>query len=90
MSWRTVVITKICKLDYKMGYMVVRSEDTNRILLDEISVLLIENTAVSITGCLLSELTERMKINVSTGNSEKCLSKTGLSCCRNLYTAEWH
>lgn len=63
MSWRTVVITKICKLDYKMGYMVVRSEDTNRILLDEISVLLIENTAVSITGCLLSELTER-KIKV--------------------------
>lgn len=29
MSWRTVVITKICKPDYKMGYMVVRSEDTN-------------------------------------------------------------
>lgn len=63
MSWRTVVITKICKLDYKMGYMVVRSEDTNCILLDEISVLLIENTAVSITGCLLSKLTER-KIKV--------------------------
>lgn len=63
MSWRTVVITNICKLDYKMGYMVVRSEDTKRILLDEISVLIIENTAISITGCLLAELTAR-KIKV--------------------------
>lgn len=59
MSWRTVVITKTCKLDYKMGYMVVRSEDTKRILLDEISILIIENTAISITGCLLAELTAR-------------------------------
>lgn len=63
MSWRTVVITKICKLDYKMGYMVIRSEDTKRVLLDEISVLIIENTAISITGCLLAELTAR-KIKV--------------------------
>lgn len=63
MSWRTVVITKICKLDYKMGYMVVRSEDNKRILLDEISVLIIENTAISITGCLIAELTAR-KIKV--------------------------
>lgn len=59
MSWRTVIITKTCKLDYKMGYMVVRSEDTKRILLDEISILIIENTAISITGCLLAELTAR-------------------------------
>lgn len=59
MSWRTVVITKTCKLDYKMGYMVVRSEDIKRILLDEISILMIENTAISITGCLLAELTAR-------------------------------
>lgn len=63
MSWRTVVITKICKLDHKMGYMVIRSEDIKRILLDEISVLVIENTAISITGCLLAELTSR-KIKV--------------------------
>lgn len=59
MSWRTVVITKICKPDYKMGYMVIRAEDTKRILPDEISVLIVENTAISITGCLLAELTAK-------------------------------
>lgn len=59
MSWRTVVITNRCKLDYKMGYMVVRSEETKRIFLDEIAVLLIENPAVSLTGCLLEALVEK-------------------------------
>lgn len=54
MSWRTVVISKRAKLDMKIGYLVVRSEEkTHRINLDEISVLIIENTAVSITGCLV-------------------------------------
>ena len=54
MSWRIVVISKRCKLDLKMGYMVVRSEETKRIYLDEISMVIIENIAVSITGCLLA------------------------------------
>lgn len=59
MSWRTVVISSRCKLDTKMGYMVIRGEETRRIFLDEIAVLLIENPAVSLTGCLLEALTER-------------------------------
>lgn len=63
MSWRTIVISNRAKLDLKMGYMVVRSEDTKRVLLDEISIIIIENTAVSLTGCLISELTRR-KIKV--------------------------
>ena len=63
MSWRTVVITSRCKLDYKMGFMVVRAEETKKIFLDEIAILLIENPAVSLTGCLLEALTER-KIRV--------------------------
>ena len=53
MSWRTVVITSRCKLDYKMGFMVVRAEETKKIFLDEIAILLIENPAVALTGCLL-------------------------------------
>lgn len=56
MSWRTVVISNRCKLDLSMGYMVVRNEETTRILIDEIAILMIENPAVSMTGCLLSEL----------------------------------
>lgn len=63
MSWRTVVISSRCKLDLKMGYMVVRGEEVSRIYLDEIAILLIENPAVAMTGCLLSELVER-KIKV--------------------------
>ncbi|NLD86929.1 MAG: type II CRISPR-associated endonuclease Cas1 [Clostridiales bacterium] len=59
MSWRTVVITNRVKLDCKMGSMVIRGEDTKRINLDEIAILLIENPAVSLTGCLLEALTER-------------------------------
>ena len=57
MSWRTVVISKRAKLDMKTGYLVVSSEEeTHRINLDEISVLIIDNTAVSITGCLVTVL----------------------------------
>lgn len=59
MSWRTVVISKRCKLDLNMNYLVVRGEDTKRILLDEIAILIIENNAISITGCLLSALMEK-------------------------------
>lgn len=63
MSWREVVISKRCKLDYSMNYMVIRDEDTKRILLDEIALLIIENNAVSLTGCLLSALVNK-KIKV--------------------------
>ncbi|MBQ8177712.1 MAG: type II CRISPR-associated endonuclease Cas1 [Clostridia bacterium] len=63
MSWRTVIINSRCKLDYKLGFMVVRAEETKRVYLDEIAVLLIENPAVSLTGCLLEALIEK-KIKV--------------------------
>lgn len=59
MSWRTVIISNRCKLDYKMGFMVVRGEETKRVFLDEMAILLIENSAVSLTGCLLEALTEK-------------------------------
>lgn len=63
MSWRVVIIENQAKLDYKMGYMVVRGLETKRVLLDEIAVLLIENPAVSMTGILIGALTEK-KIKV--------------------------
>lgn len=59
MSWRSVVISSKCKLDLSMNYMVVRGEETQRIFLEEIAILIIENNAVSLTGCLLSALIER-------------------------------
>lgn len=59
MSWRIVVISKRAKLDYQLGYMVVRNEEVTKIHLGEISTVLIESTAVSITNSLLAELTKR-------------------------------
>lgn len=59
MSWRTVIISNQAKLDYKMGLMVVRGEETKRILLDEIAILVIENPAVSLTGCLIEALIDK-------------------------------
>lgn len=63
MSWRTVVVSSSAKLDYQMGYLVVRKDTTSKIHLSEINTVLIESTAVSITGALLSELTKK-KIKV--------------------------
>lgn len=63
MSFRTVVIANRCKLDYKMNYLEVRKEDTKRILLDDIHTIIIENPAVSLTGCLIEALMEK-KIKV--------------------------
>lgn len=59
MSWRTIIITKRSKLDLSLGYMVVRSDETVKIVLSEIDILIIESTAVSITTSLLCELTKR-------------------------------
>ncbi len=59
MSWRTVIISNQSKLDFKMGYLVVRGEETKRVLVDEIAILLIENPAVSLTGCLVEALMEK-------------------------------
>lgn len=59
MSWRTVVISNSAKLDYKMGYMLVRQKEIVKIHISEIALLLIESTAVSITASLLAELTKQ-------------------------------
>ena len=56
------MISSRCKLDTKMGYMVVRGEEVRRIFLDEIAIVIIENPAVAMTGCLLSELMEPFRI----------------------------
>jgi CRISPR-associated endonuclease Cas1 subtype II len=56
MSWRTVIISQNAKLDYQMGYLVVRGRDTRKVYLNEINILMIEDTSVSMTAYLLSEL----------------------------------
>lgn len=63
MSWRIVVISKRAKLDLQLGKMVVRSDEVTKIVLSEISTIMIESTAVSITASLIAELAKR-KIKV--------------------------
>ena len=63
MSWRIIVISKRAKLDLQLGYMVVRSDEVTKIVLSEISTVLIESTAVSLTTSLIAELAKR-KIKV--------------------------
>lgn len=64
MSWRTVVVAKPSKLDLRLGCLVIRDSETiQRVHLSEISVLIIENTASSVTTALLRELI-RHKIKV--------------------------
>ncbi len=59
MGWRTVVVSNRAKLDLKYGSLVIRtSDDIMKIHIPEISSVIIESTAVSITSALLSELIE--------------------------------
>ena len=63
MSWRIVVISKRAKLDLQLGKMVVRSDEITKVILSEISTIIIESTAVSLTTSLIAELAKR-KIKV--------------------------
>ena len=53
------MITKRAKLDLEIGYMVIRSTDTIKVHLSELSTVIIESTAISLTAALLCELTKR-------------------------------
>ena len=59
MAFRTVIIKKRCKLEYSLNYLVCRGEEEKKIYLDEIELLIIQNTSVSITCALISALTEK-------------------------------
>lgn len=59
MSWRIVVVNKRAKLDLQLGRMVIRSDETEKIVLSEISTVIVESVAVSITANLMTELLKR-------------------------------
>lgn len=58
MAFRTIVIKNRCKLEYSLNYLVYRGESEKRILLSEISTLIIQNQGVAMTAALLSKLME--------------------------------
>lgn len=64
MSFRTVVISKQSKLNYKNRFLVVKQDnDEKYIHLSEIDTVIVDSTAVSITTYLLKELSDN-KINI--------------------------
>ncbi len=65
MSWRVVTVSSRAKLELKMNYLVVRGEEEiKRVFLDEISLLVIENTGCSITAALLEALWKKKVVVV--------------------------
>lgn len=76
MGFRTVVVNSRCKLEFRLNYMVVRGETEKRIFIREISTLIVQSTAVSLTAALLCELTKNdVKVIFC---DEKCNPQTEL------------
>ena len=60
MGWRVVAVRSRAKLDYKMNYLVCRNDNgVSKVFIDEIGMLIVESTAVSLTAVLLNELIEK-------------------------------
>lgn len=64
MSFRTVVITKQSKLNYKNRFLVVKQDNDEKYLhLSEIDTIIVDSISVSISSYLLKELSDN-KINI--------------------------
>lgn len=55
-GFRTVVISKNCKLESKLNFLVIRSDIEQRIFINEIENLIIESTSVALTSALIADL----------------------------------
>ncbi|MFD1672320.1 type II CRISPR-associated endonuclease Cas1 [Agrilactobacillus yilanensis] len=64
MAFRTVVITKHCKINYKLGQVVIRTdEDVFQVPIDDIRILMIATTQSVITSyCVMALLQANIKI----------------------------
>lgn len=58
-GFRTVVIRSRAKLEVRLDSLIVRTDKEKRIFLNEISMIIIETTAVAITAALINELVKR-------------------------------
>lgn len=59
MGWRTVIVSKNCKLSYKNDYLIIRDDGLKMIHLSEINMIMIENGMASITSYLINELANK-------------------------------
>lgn len=58
MSWRTVVLTKDCKISLRLNHLVVTTNETVSVPLSEIGQLVIENPNIVMTGHILNALSQ--------------------------------
>lgn len=58
MTWRTIVLTKDCKLSLRLKHLVISSDEITTVPLEEIGQLVIENPNIVMTGHLLNALSQ--------------------------------
>lgn len=58
MTWRTIVLTKDCKLSLRLKHLVINSDEITTVPLEEIGQLVIENPNIVMTGHLLNALSQ--------------------------------
>lgn len=58
MTWRTIVLTKDCKLSLRLKHLVINSDEITTVPLEEIGQLIIENPNIIMTGHLLNALSQ--------------------------------
>lgn len=58
MTWRTIVLTKDCKLSLRLKHLVINSDEITTVPLEEIGQLVIENPNIIMTGHLLNALSQ--------------------------------
>lgn len=58
MSWRTVILTQNAKISLRLNHLVVKTDQIKTVALEEISVLIIENPNIVMTGHLLNALSQ--------------------------------
>lgn len=59
MSWRTIILTKDCKLYLRLNHLVVKSDSITRIPLNEIGQVIIDNPNIVMTGHILNALSKQ-------------------------------
>lgn len=74
MAFRSLVINNRCKLNYSLNYLIItKDEEVKKILLDEVRIIIINSTQVSITTALISEcLDKKIKICFSDAQHNLC------------------
>ena len=60
MAFRTIVINSRCKLEYSLNYLICRRDTINtKVLLDEIKIIIINSTQVTLTSNLIAECIDK-------------------------------